>query len=289
MTQESPQELVTSIRAGLAHISAAPLISEQKAELEGCLHQLDYLEEAVRDNFAALQEARLARSKFVSVVTHELRIPMTSIKGYTDLMRSGVVGPINEQQASFLNIIRNNVERMSALVSDLSDINHMETDRLKLDPKPVSLSECVEEALLTLKSRLDDKKQRLVCEVPADLSRVYADASRVNQILCYLIGNANKYTLAEGLITVRAKPQGDFILTEVSDTGIGITPADQDQLFKAFFRSEDAAVRDQPGWGLALHVAKGLVELMGGEIGVRSAIKEGSTFWFTLPVYKARP
>ncbi len=289
MTQESPQELVASIRATLAHISKAPLSSEQKTELEGCLQQLDHLDEAVSENFAALQEARQARSKFVSVVTHELRIPMTSIKGYTDLMRSGVVGPINEQQSSFLNIIRNNVERMSALVSDLSDINHMETDRLKLDLKPVSLSDCVEEALLTLKSRLDDKRQRLVCEVPSDLSRVYADASRVTQILSYLIGNANKYTLAEGLINVRAKPQGDSVRTEISDTGIGITTADQAQLFKAFFRSEDAAVRDQPGWGLALHVAKGLVELMGGEIGVQSAIKEGSTFWFTLPVYKARP
>ena len=289
MTQESSQELVASIRARLVHITQAPLSSEQEAELAECSQQLDQLDKAVRDNIAALQEARQARSKFVSVVTHELRIPMTSIKGYTDLMRSGVVGPVNEQQSSFLNIIRNNVERMAALVSDLSDINHMETERLKLDLKPVALSDCVEGALLTLKSRLDDKQQRLVCEVPTDLSRIHADASRVTQILSYLIGNASKYTLSGGQINVCAKPQGDFVRAEVSDTGIGITPADQAQLFKPFFRSEDAAVRDQPGWGLALHVAKGLVELMGGEIGVQSAIKEGSTFWFTLPVYKTRP
>jgi signal transduction histidine kinase len=289
MTQESPQELIDAIRAILAHITSSSLSSEQKSELEACLQQVERLNETVQKNDLALQEARQARSKFVSVVTHELRIPMTSIKGYTDLMRSGVVGPVNEQQSNFLNIIRNNVERMSALVSDLSDMNHLETGRLKLDYKPVSISDCVSEALAILKSRLDEKQQSLVCEIPGDLHQTYADANRVIQILIYLIGNASKYTPANGQINVRARLQGDIIRIEVKDTGIGINPADQAQLFKAFFRSEEAAVRDQPGWGLSLHVARGLVELMGGEIGVESVIKEGSTFWFTLPVSKGRP
>lgn len=197
-----------------------------------------------------------------------------------------MVGPVNEQQNSFLNVIRNNVERMSSLVSDLSDINHIETGRIKLDLKPVFISTCVDDALLTLKPRLDDKTQRVVLEIPSDLTRLYADPNRVTQILVYLIGNANKYTPGEGKISICAFQQEDFIRIEIKDTGLGISPPDQAQLFKAFFRSEDAAVRDQPGWGLSLNVAKNLVELMGGQIGAQSTIKEGSTFWFILPIYK---
>jgi signal transduction histidine kinase len=286
MNQESPHTPITSIRSSLGRLSAAPLPNELKAELEACFQQLDVLDEAVKMEEAALQESKQARSQFVSVVTHELRIPMTSIKGYADLLRSGVVGPVNEQQINFLNVIRNNVERMSALVSDLSDINHIETGRFKLDLTAISLSKCMDTSLQTLKPRLDDKQQKFINGVAPDLARVYADAGRVTQIFTYLVGNAIKFTPAEGQVNVQAFVQGDSVRVEIKDTGIGISPADQAQLFKPFFRSEDAAVRDQPGWGLSLHVARRLVLLMGGEIGVQSALKEGSTFWFTLPVIK---
>ncbi len=285
MTQETSQALAAKLRLSLECLMPALSSPEQKGELEACLQQLDSMEEAIRVDQAAIQQASDARAKFVSVVTHELRIPMTSIKGYTDLMRSGVVGPINEQQRSFLNVIRNNVERMSALVSDLADINHIETNKLKLDLKPVSLADCVEEVVQALKPRLDDKGQKLLCEVPADLVKVIADRSRVIQILAYLVGNASKYTSDGGQVQVRARQQGDLVLVEVNDTGIGISAAEQAQIFNAFFRSENAAVRDQPGWGLSLHVARSLVELMGGQIGFKSAVKEGSSFWFSLPIY----
>jgi signal transduction histidine kinase len=286
MTDETTQTLAESIQASLTRLSSSPLSSEQLMELGKCAQQLESLFEMANKKDIELQEARQARSKFVSVVTHELRIPMTSIKGYTDLLRAGVVGPVNDQQQSFLNIIRNNVERMSSLVSDLSDINHIETGRIKFDLKPVSLSTCVDDVLLTLKPRLEDKKQRLTLEIPSNLVRLYADQNRVIQILSYLIGNAIKYTPGEGQISICAFQQGDFVRVEIKDTGLGISPEDQAQLFKAFFRSEDAAVRDQPGWGLSLNVAKNLVALMGGQIGAESTLKTGSTFWFTLPIYK---
>ena len=286
MTDETTQTLVASIQASLTRLSSSPLSSEQSMELEKCAQQLESLFEMANKKDIELQEARQARSKFVSVVTHELRIPMTSIKGYTDLLRAGVVGPVNDQQQSFLNIIRNNVERMSSLVSDLSDINHIETGRIKFDLKPVSLSTCVDDVLLTLKTRLEDKKQRLTLEIPSNLTRLYADQNRVIQILSYLIGNAIKYTPGEGQIRICAFQQGDYVRIEIKDTGLGISPEDQAQLFKAFFRSEDAAIRDQPGWGLSLNVAKNLVALMGGQIGAESTLKTGSTFWFTLPIYK---
>lgn len=285
MTQETPHERLSTIKDKLSSLSSAPLTSDQRAVVENCLGSLEAIEDEFHRVETDLQESRQARSKFVSVVTHELRTPMTSIKGYTDLLRAGVVGPINEQQQNFLNIIRSNVERMSALISDLSDINHIETGRLKLDLKPVSISECIDQALLHLKPNLEGKAQVLNCLLPPDLIQVIADPNRITQCLTTLISNANQYTPAGGQISIRAVQESSFVRIEVEDTGIGISSADQAHLFSAFFRSEAPEVRNQPGWGLALNVAKQLVGLMQGEIGVESAPNKGSAFWIKLPIY----
>lgn len=240
--------------------------------------------------FQAVQLANQAKSKFVSVVVHELRIPMTSIKGYTDLLRQGAVGPVNEAQKGFLEVIRNNVNRMAALVSDLSDIARIETGRLKLDLAHIALSTQVDEALRSLSPEILNKKQSLELQIPADLPMVYADPQRVVQVLTNLLSNAHKYTPEGGKLSLRASllsapivPQ-PVVRIEISDSGIGISAEDQARLFTQFFRSEDPNVREQQGWGLGLSVARSLVELMGGKIGVQSTPGSGSTFWITLPV-----
>ncbi len=232
--------------------------------------------------YQAVQEANKAKSKFVSVVTHELRIPMTSIKGYTDLLRQGAVGPVNDMQQNFLGVIRNNVERMSALVSDLSDISHLETGRLKLNCTFLNLADQIQEITATFAPRFQDKQQTIEVDVAGDLPKVFADPNRLAQVLTNLVSNANKYTPNAGKVCVSARPDGDMVRVEVKDTGIGISEEDQAGLFGQFFRSESPEVREQQGWGLGLNVAKRLVELMGGEIGAISAVGQGSTFWFTL-------
>jgi signal transduction histidine kinase len=239
--------------------------------------------------YYAVQEANQAKSKFVSVVVHELRIPMTSIKGYADLLRQGAVGPINDAQMSFLDVIRNNVNRMSALVSDLSDISRVESGRLALKRDWISLAEQVQQVAGSLGPRIAEKKQSLLVEIPADLPPVYADPHRIAQVLTNLLSNAWKYSPEGGSIRVSAglKPPDSHgrqaAWLEVADSGIGIAAEDQARLFTQFFRSEDPAVREQPGWGLGLSVARSLVHLMGGEIGARSTHGRGSTFWVTLP------
>jgi signal transduction histidine kinase len=234
--------------------------------------------------YQAVQLANLAKSKFISIVSHELRTPMTSIKGYTDLMRQGTVGPLNPQQLSFLDVVRSNVERMSALVADLADISRIETGRLKLEFDWVSIPEYVEEALKNLRPRLDEKHQILEKKISPDLPKVYADPNRLVQVLNNLIGNASKYTLDGGKIGIAASAQGKFVRLEVSDNGIGISPQDQAQLFTQFFRSDDPVVRNEQGWGLGLDVTRRLVGMMGGQIGFRSNLGEGSVFWITMPV-----
>lgn len=275
------------------HVLGAILLERQEAFTPSDTQFLNYLcgraASAIENAllYQDVQQANQAKTKFVSVVTHELRIPMTSIKGYTDLLRQGTVGPVNEQQLNFLNVIRNNVERMSALVSDLSDISRIETGRLKLECSLISLQEHLDETICNLGPKLEEKGQALKLELPPDLPRVYADPNRLVQVLTNLLSNAWKYTSAGGEIRLTARQEGQQVRVEVIDDGIGISTSDQEMLFEQFFRSEDAAVREQQGWGLGLNVAKRLVEIMGGTIGFSTSLGRGSTFWFTLPTQES--
>ncbi len=234
--------------------------------------------------YSAVRAANDAKSKFVSVVSHELKLPMTSIRGYTDLVRQGMAGPVTDQQKQFLEIVRSNVDRMAVLVSDLSDISRIETGRLNLELGVVDLNLAVPEAVSSLSALIDARQQTLTLALPPHLPKVRADKNRVIQVVINLVSNANKYTPEGGRITVTGAAESGRVRISVADTGLGISPEDQVKLFSQFFRSEDPAVRDQVGWGLGLHITKRLVEIQGGEMSVHSQVGQGSTFAFTLPV-----
>jgi len=266
-------------RTGQAFSAAAEEFLERLAD-----HAAASIENA--HLYAAVKHANDAKSQFVSIVSHELKLPMTSIKGYTDLLKQGMVGPVNDMQAQFLGVIRSNVERMSVLVSDLSDISRIETGRLKIDLGSVNVNEVVEEALVALRGQIETKGQKLEIALPADLPQAYADRSRMIQVLGNLVSNAHKYSPKDGQITIRAEQADGQLRLSVTDTGYGIAPADQAKLFAQFFRSDDPSIRQETGWGLGLHITKRLVELQGGEISVVSEVGKGSTFAFTVPLEK---
>jgi signal transduction histidine kinase len=237
--------------------------------------------ERLRQGGAKLE---FSNAEFISIVAHDLQGPMSSIRGYADLIRQGAAGTTTEQQDEFLATIRANVDRMAALVSDLSDISRIEAGRLNLEVTDLSVARFAREACDSLKPQIDARQQALALDIPEDLPRVLADPSRLTQVLTQILRNATMYTPEGGRITITARAEPNRVRVSVTDNGIGMAPKDQEKLFTHFFRSDDRAVRVHPGWGLGLSVAKRLVEAMGGEIGAESRLGKGSTFFFTLPL-----
>ena len=233
--------------------------------------------------YQEMKRANRAKNDFISLVTHELRVPMTSIRGYTDLLLGEMVGSLNDSQKEFLQTVRRNLNRMSVLIRDLSDINRIETGRMKFENESFDLREVVENVIDDLREAIESKDQTIATELPDELPAVHADRTRIGEVLTNLLSNANKYTPEGGAISVRIEPQNDHAWVAVVDNGIGISEKNQARLFSQFFRAEDEVVRQKAGWGLGLSIVKKLVEAQGGEVGFESELGAGSTFTFTVP------
>lgn len=241
-----------------------------------------------RDVTHEVQVDRL-KSEFVANVSHELRTPMTSIKGYVEILLMGAAGPISDQQHHFLDIVKNNTERLSVLVNDLLDISRIESGRITLSLQPLILREIAEDvAADTLRRSKEENKVITVdVKVPEDLPLVEGDLERVRQILSNLVSNGYNYTPGGGKVTIRARREEDEVQVSVQDTGIGIIPADKHRIFERFYRGEDPLVLATSGAGLGLAISRQLVDMHHGRIWFTSPGRnKGATFNFTLPIYR---
>jgi len=224
------------------------------------------------------------KNEFVSTVSHELRTPLTSIKGYVDLILDGSAGEINEMQQEFLGIVKENSDRLVELINEMLDISRIESGRVHLRVEPVNMTESIQGAVDTFRAVLSQVDRTVDLQVPEDLPLVAADRDRVGQVLINLISNAIKYSPGGGRVSVTAKHEGDRVVVSVTDRGLGISREDQKRLFTKFYRVDTAMTREIGGTGLGLSICKTIIELLGGEIGCKSRIGEGSTFWFSVPV-----
>lgn len=238
---------------------------------------------AVFRDFTREAEIDQMKSDFVSIASHELRTPLTSIKGYIDLVMQGSAGAINDKQTEFLQVAKNNTERLHELVKDLLDVSKIESGKIDLDVQLVSIKEQIDYAINSVGRQFKNRDLTLTVDLPEDLPKVFGDPNRITQILINLLSNAYKYTPAGGA-TVRAQQTGNAVQIDVVDTGLGIGEDDQEKLFTRFFRADSSAVRKQAGTGLGLSITKSLVEVHGGEIWVSSEINVGTTISFTLPL-----
>jgi signal transduction histidine kinase len=279
----------TGLPQGRGELSQLAGAFDQMAESLDRAHERRLLEEELRrKNYQleqqnlAIQETNRLKTEFVSMVSHELRTPLTSIQGYAELLLED--NQIAEAHCESLTIVKKNSDRLLGLINDLLDLSRIEAGRLDLHRTSLDLARLIPEVAGSLRPLIDAKRQQLRLELGDALPAVWADADRVTQILTNLISNAHKYTLVEGSITVAAQRDDGFVRVDVSDTGIGLSPADQAQLFTKFFRAHDRLPQAVGGTGLGLVITRLLVELHGGRITVLSAPGHGSTFSFSLPV-----
>ncbi len=226
------------------------------------------------------------KSEFVSTVSHELRTPMTSIKGYADLMLMGAAGSLTDPQVRYMQVIKNNADRLHMLVNDLLNISRIETGKTTLDLRPLDIPQIINQVLEHVHGRIqhENKQLHIQQEIAPSLPLVNADHTRVTQILTNLLDNAFNYTPEDGNITIQVTATNKHVFINISDTGIGISKENQSKIFDRFFRSDNPDVQKVPGTGLGLAIVKSLIEMHGGHLQLESEMGKGSTFTFNLPI-----
>lgn len=236
-----------------------------------------------------LKQESQAKSMVLSTATHELKTPLTSIVGYVDriLLSRDTVGPLNERQSRYLETVKKNAHRLKVLVDDLLDISRIEAGGLELNVAEVDVRQEVEEAFQNLQQEINEKGLTVVVKIPEGTCRVLADRLRFSQVIGNLVSNACKYSMEGSTVTVTSLELEKTVQIDVTDTGIGISQADQFQLFDKFFRADNTLTRKESGTGLGLYITKHLIEAHHGSIRVQSEPGKGTTFSLTWP--KAEP
>lgn len=236
---------------------------------------------AILQDITHLKELDRMKSEFVSTVSHDLRSPLTAVRGYADLL--SILGPLTGEQQDAVERIRRAVEQMSELVTDLLDLGKIEAG-IEMEMAPCSLAEVVREAVEMLSPHAAEKGLDLAVEVGQDMPTVRGNAGRLRQVVVNLVDNAVKYTPSGGSVRVRLDRDEKEVIFSVSDTGIGIAPEAQRMLFQKFYRVRTPQTDGIPGTGLGLAICRSIVEQHGGRIWVHSVPGEGSTFSFALPI-----
>lgn len=237
--------------------------------------------------YEALRQTNLARSEFVTTMSHELREPLVAIRNNTRMLDNGMAGALTEAQRRVARTISGHAEHAISLVDDFQSISLIESGRLKLAMRAVAFKKVLKLAVEHIEDSFEQKGQTLSVDIWNGLPPAYADADRLKQIFIKLLDNANKYTDPGGTVSVRAwlsTEEPDFIRCAITDTGGGITAEDQVHIFNKFYRANATTIKPQPGAGLGLTITKSLVEMQGGRIWVESTPGEGSTFTFTVPI-----
>jgi signal transduction histidine kinase len=266
------------------------LIESMTDQLGVAIYNINLFEE-LNEKTAQLQRANIElseasrhKSQFLANVSHELRTPLNAIIGSTDNMLDGIIGELNEKQARYLARTQTNAEHLSLLIEDLLDLSVIESGKMDIKAKNVSLTSLVIEVAESLRPVAEKKPVDLeIGSMDASLT-AWADRDRIVQVLNNLIGNAVKFTPPKGKVTVAAQRDGNgWVQVSVADTGPGIPPEQADKIFDEFYQIPQPGGPKAKGMGLGLTIAKKLVEKHGGKIWVQSEPARGSTFFFTLP------
>jgi len=227
-----------------------------------------------------LKEMDRIRSEFVHTVSHDLRSPLTSVMGYSELVER--VGPLNENQRDFLNRIRDGIQHITSLVNDLLDLGNVEAG-FDTQRQFVQLEGILRYTLDMLQGQIKSKRLKVHTDIARSLPALRANPIRLRQVLDNVVGNAIKYSNADGEVKIAIHAEGDQVILQVTDEGLGIPPTDQQYIFDKFYRGSNTSPEIE-GSGLGLAIVKSIVENHQGRIWVESAVGKGSSFFIVLPV-----
>ena len=309
--REEPTYLLreTMERAGFRALLVVPLLREEK--IIGALvvrrrepgqfqeETVDLLQTFAAQSVLAIQNAHLFReieekgrqleiaskhkSEFLANMSHELRTPLNAILGYAELILDKIYGDVPEKIQDVLGRLEKNGRHLLGLINDVLDLSKIEAGQLTLTLNEYSMKEVVQTVFTSVESLAAEKNLELKITVPPDLAPGKGDEQRIAQVLLNLVGNAIKFT-EEGEVKVEVAASNGTFLVSVSDTGPGLSEADQERIFEEFRQADSSSTRKKGGTGLGLSIARRIIEMHGGRIWVVSSLGKGSTFRFTLPV-----
>lgn len=252
-------------------VNASPIFSDKATA--GCL--------LVIHDITEIRRLERMRSDFVANVSHELKTPVTSIKGFIETLLDGAMED-KKNSREFLEIVRNHSERLNNLINDLLDLSYLESKEIRIEKSSFNLRGMFEEVILSYRSRLKNKDIKLENRIPENL-QAKGDRERLEQVAVNLIDNAIKFNRENGFVYIYCEGLKDCIKIFVEDSGSGISPKDIPRIFERFYRVDKARSRQLGGTGLGLSIVKHIVELHGGTVGVENTEGLGSKFYFTLP------
>ncbi|MDD4663932.1 MAG: HAMP domain-containing sensor histidine kinase [Caldisericia bacterium] len=273
--------IIVVFTLGLVGFLGINLIRSVKREIEQ-REKIEKLAVELKKANAELKDLDRQKDELISIVSHQLNTPVTSVKWNLEMMLDGDMGQVNEEQQKQLKTMQSVTNDLSDLVAMMLDVSRIQLGRMKVDRTELDLSEFFRDILLVIDPKAEQKKQKLVKKIPKDLPVAMLDKRLMRMTLENLLTNAVKYTPEGGTVTLNVEAKNGKLRYEVRDTGYGIPKAEQGKIFGKLFRASN--IQAQEGNGLGLFAAKGAVEAQGGSIRFESEEKKGTTFYVELPL-----
>jgi signal transduction histidine kinase len=246
--------------------------------------KLEHYQKKIEEQIKQLKKLDKIKSNFLNITSHELRTPISAIKGYIQMILKEKLGEINDEQKKSLEIALRNANRLDNLIQDLLDISRLDSGRMKFIPEKTNINNMIKETVETMKTLADKKQIKINTMIDQNLPDLTIDGERIKQVIINLLNNAIKFSPNSSTIKIYVRKKQDEILVEIEDLGRGIPENQKDNIFDAFYQVKSNEDKKLGGVGLGLAISRGIILAHGGRIWIESTIGKGSKFTFTLPL-----